>query len=183
MNLLFGNRKIQKEIELTRSQLDDLRKIQEEMERETGPLIAQLRESTIEMRSDGRDEDQLVETSAELKKLQDDLAIGQAKFHQQIKEILLPHQIKWLQQAVTQMRARNSTPTNQSVLMSEHLVGALGITGDQLKAMQQIAKESQQELEEIIALHRIETHRELLEVLSQEQRDTFSEIFGEKIDD
>ena len=181
LNLLFRNRNVQKEIQLTREQAQELRKIHEEMVDSTRQLQAQLRGST-ELRGDGSDLDQRARYSGDQSLLEDELAFRQAKFHRKMKEVLLPDQRKWLSQAVMQFRVRKTSEENQSVLMNEYLVEELRITTEQFNEMQEIVKKSEQDLKEVITKHRAATQNDLLKVLNQQQRDAFEEIFSRKID-
>ena len=181
LNLLFRNRNVQKELQLTRSQRDELRKIQSEMVTEISPLVEQLRKISSK-NEDGPDDDERARYIGDLSLLEDELEFRQAQFYKRMKGVLLPEQVTWLTQAATQFQVRKTAVKNQPVLLNEKLVEKLGINGKQISEMQELWNQSEQELEGIIGKHREAAQKDLLKVLSPEQRGAFKEIFERKIE-
>lgn len=182
LTLLFRSAKVQQELKLTRTQLDDLGQLRDQMEEETRLIREQLRQRFDSLRSDGSDDDERAKFKTEAKLFKDELAHRQARYHQMMKDVLLPFQVKSLNQITTQFRVRRTTPQHHPVLMNELLVEELGIDSDQLDEMQKVVEQSDEELKEIIAKHHEERHKQLLKVLTPEQRESFEKIFGTKID-
>jgi len=94
-----------------------------------------------------------------------------------VKEILLPHQIKRLEQIQVQTRMRWAGTSG--ALGSEELAEKLGITEEQREKLQAKQEEVQKKLAEKIAKARQEAQDEILSVLTPEQVKKIKDLIGE----
>lgn len=162
LELLFRD-DIREEIELVDEQMDEIREAGEEM-----------RQSMRSVFQDAQDlpEDERRDFFRE--KMQE----GQEQMQVKLKEILLDHQFKRLEQLALQTRLQRGGAAN--ALESDELRDKLNITEDQMAEMQLLAEEAQEELQKKIQEATLEARNKVLSVLTPEQRATFDEMVGEE---
>lgn len=102
-----------------------------------------------------------------------------ASREKRIGEILLPHQVKRLQQINFQMRTRGIENFNQHSI-NQSLGSKLGLSKEQLEKLKEKAAEVKKRLAEEYKRMRAEAKEELLGVLTAEQRAKFTELSGVK---
>jgi Spy/CpxP family protein refolding chaperone len=99
-----------------------------------------------------------------------------ADVDKQVQQVLLPHQVKRLEQIRLQTNMRGM---GTRALEAEVLVKALGITEEQKKLMREKEKEVQQELKQKLEQLRKEAQSEVLSVLTDAQREKLTGLLGE----
>jgi Spy/CpxP family protein refolding chaperone len=103
-------------------------------------------------------------------------AMLKADVDKQVKDVLLPHQVKRLEQIRLQTNMRGM---GSRALESQVLVKALGISEEQKKLMREKEKEVQQELKKKLEQLRKEAQSEVLSVLTDAQREKLTDLLGE----
>lgn len=98
----------------------------------------------------------------------------------QLRELLLPHQLKRLEQVSHQVRMRNSGTLN--ALTRGKLKEELDLTDEDVKKLQTKSEEIQKDLEAEIAKLRAKAKKNLLKELSPTQRKKLDELMGEQFD-
>ena len=144
-----------------REQLRELQKTISEMNRKSFESIQELgRKDPTEFVA------KMKETQAKIKELK----------KSKLNEILLPHQVKRLQELKLQQELRNRG-THALSAMKE----ALGLTDEQIEKMRTKQRESDREVEKQVAKIKFEARQKLLrEVLTAEQRKKLQEMMGSK---
>ncbi|MEZ6096136.1 MAG: hypothetical protein R3C03_18240 [Pirellulaceae bacterium] len=102
----------------------------------------------------------------------------------QLKETLLPHQLKRLTQLTTRL-VMQETAKNTKVatgLLTHPVRDYLEIDDEQAAEIENEAKRIRKELEEKIAKLTIDAQKELLETLTPEQRKQYEEMVGEPLE-
>ena len=109
---------------------------------------------------------------------------NEKKFREQIKEgvndILLPHQVKRLEQLEVQMKIRSG---GARAVAGDFLANTLDLTDEQRKELREKEREAQRELNEKIAKLREEARERVLEeVLTTAQQEKLAELKGDKFE-
>jgi hypothetical protein len=151
----------------------------EEIEKLAANRSAILAAGLTELRFGGLKEDRV----AAHKKMQTNLLAVENKAY----ELLLPFQQKRLDQIVNQVAVRAGEPT--AGLIHKDMVAALGLTEKELQAIRVKGAEVDARLKEKLEKLRLEmkaardsARREVLSLLSEDQRRLYAEINGEYID-
>ena len=160
---MLGNPSVQKDLELVGDQLDKVKAIQREFQQQLKDKIGNM--------SSGLSKDSLKDIPAMLEKLR-------TEQQEQLKGLLLPHQIDRLRQVALQTHMKQAGAEN--AIASKAVAEALNITDDQKAKLKEKAKELKKKLEEDIKKLREESKQELLGVLSADQRKTLEELTGPK---
>ena len=161
---MLGNPSVQKDLELVGDQLDKVKAMQREFQK-------QIKDKISGMSFGGLSRDSLKDLPAMLAKLR-------AEQQEQLKGLLLPHQIDRLKQVALQTHMKQAGAEN--AIASKAVAEALNITDDQKEKLKEKAKELRKKLEEDIKKLREESKQELLGVLSADQRKTLEELTGPK---
>ena len=99
-----------------------------------------------------------------------------ADIDQQVADVLLPHQVKRLDQLRLQTSMRGM---GARALETESLVKALGITDEQKQQLREKEREVREDLQKKLEQLRKEAQEEVLTVLTDAQRKKLSEMLGE----
>lgn len=154
---------VRKELEIVDDQVEKIRALSDEMREQMRDLYSGLRDLSQEERQAKFTE--LREKSAELQK----------ELSAKVDDVLLPQQRDRLKQIGLQMQMRYR---GTSGLLTDQLAEDLNITDKQKEELRAKAEEVRKSLEEQIAKARAEARDELLEVLTQEQRDKLKALLG-----
>jgi delta 1-pyrroline-5-carboxylate dehydrogenase len=172
---LLNNEKVQKELELVDDQKTKLTKLGEETRTAMMESFGALRDLSDEERGP---------------KMQQLMKDNQEKTQKKLAEILMPNQLERIKQI--QLQAEGAM-----ALFNPDVVKALTVTDEQQKKLNTIRDElqtkmrearqgmqdlSQEERQAKMQKMRDEQNAKLLEVLTQEQRDKFEKMKGEKVD-
>lgn len=162
------------ELEIVEDQQQQLRTLGHEIRKARQQMIHSFHTKQKESRKTGNVEDATKiheHMMAQEKKFQ-------AKLQEGMSEILLPHQIKRLEELKFQMKLRNQ---GARALANSQVADLLDITDEQRKELHEKQREKKQEINEQIAKLREEARKEILdEVLTDAQRMKLAELMGEK---
>ena len=157
------NEQVRKELEIVDYQVEKIEKVQTELQKKVQKLYAEIRKLPRE------------EQGEKYREAQDKVKELYADAEKDLKEILLPAQVRRLEQVTTQMQMRNV-----SYGLRGELGEKLGLTEEQQKMLREKAAEKNQELYKKYAELRAEMQKELLgEVLTDEQQKQLDELIGE----
>ena len=166
---LTGQERVQKELELTAKQIEELEDLRAEQREEMGRMMREI------MQGAGRDRGQAWERA------QEEMAKLNQEFESDVNKVLLPHQRDRLKQLVVQSQSRTGGGVSTGRI-PDALIKELDITDDQLEKMQEKAKEVGEKLAKKIAELQRQAESEIMGVLSQAQRDKFQELVGDSFD-
>ncbi len=161
---LLTNAQVQKDLELDQDQITELRKIQDNYQK-------QIRD--------------------EIKKAQKNKSYNSKKWNEisqrltkerksAIGAVLLPHQSKRLKQIAAQMELKNRGDLN--ALIGSNLASELGIDDEQKERLKKRAAEVKKELEEKVAKLKKEAQQKLFRELRPDQRKKLDELTREKFE-
>ncbi len=161
---LLSNTQVQKDLELDQDQITELRKIQDDYQKQIRNEIKQAQKNK----------------SLNSKKLKE---ITQRVFKERksaIGAVLLPHQSKRLKQIAAQMELKNRGDLN--ALIGSNLASELGIDDEQKERLKKRAAEIKKEFEEKVAKLKKEAQQELFRELRPDQRKKLDELTREKFE-
>lgn len=161
---MVNNPSVQKDLELVGEQLDKVKDLQREHGAEMQKHIGSLKNGSLDLGN----LDALKESMARLKTRQ----------QEQLKKLLLPHQIERLQQIALQTHMRQSGTAN--ALANKKVVEKLGISEDQVKNLKKKAKELKEKMAKDIEELKKKMKEELLKELTSEQRETLNSLTGDQ---
>ena len=161
IDLLFRD-DIRQEIELVDEQESQLRELGSTMRDSMRSVFGEIRQLPEEERRDA-----MMAKMQELRETAEN----------DLKEILLDHQFKRLQQLQFQSRLESRGAGN--ALQSDEMREKLNLTNEQLEQLQEITEKAQEELTAKIREATLEAREKVLSVLTPEQRATFDEIAGD----
>lgn len=158
---LLSNSRVREELEMMDDQYKDLQKMNEEVQRRAGEQLRSL---------DFKDRDNLV---SQIRKIRE-------QAENDLKSVLLPHQMERLGQIRAQSRLRNRSFVE--VITSEPLKSDLEISDEQSTDLRETEREIEEELEQEIAELREKARKRLLSKLKRSQKEKVEEIFGDAFD-
>jgi Spy/CpxP family protein refolding chaperone len=160
---ILRQEEVRKELEIVDAQWESIQKIGEEIRGEAQKMFAGARDLSQEERS--KFFENMREKFTEIR----------AKAEVKIKEELLPHQIKRLEQLSTQSRfSRGGTVR----ALDGELGEKLGITPEQLERLKAKSEEETKKLEEKTAELRAAARKAILSVLTPEQQKEIENMLG-----
>ncbi len=117
------------------------------------------------------------------KLLQGQIETRKQEAWQQVKQVLLPHQIKRLKQATAQVMMQQFATTEKvsSGLLTEAMQHYLEIDSQQAAKIAKTARQLQEELLEEVRKLRAEATEKLLKELTAEQRKKYLELVGDPV--
>lgn len=160
---LLLQRDVQEELELIDDQVEDIRKIQEDMR-------GGMRERFAELRNVPREQIR--------EKMQELMASMNADMEKKLAGVLLPPQLARFKQLQVQSEMRRGGGTSRS-LTDGTLARELNITEDQKQAIEKAAEEASEELNKKIAQLRKEANEKIFAVLTSSQRKQLETLIGE----
>ena len=167
---LLRNQAIQDEIEMVPDQLKEIEELQMQMQDDMQKRMADLRNLEPAIRRE------------KFASLRVDMKEQQEEFKTRIEEVLLPDQVKRLNELHIQSNARRHGNGAMGVLKDEAVLEELGVDEDQKKNLKEKADEIRERLEEQIKKLRMKAEKELLSVLSSPQQKKYREMVGETFD-
>jgi hypothetical protein len=153
---------VRKELELLDDQVANLEKLREDIREMMRDAINRLRE--------GRDPDQ-PGPPPDMRQVFESV---QARAQARLNEILLPHQMKRLQQLALQARLRGGG----FAMLSPDVGQQLGITDEQREQLREKAQRIEADLRKKIAELRRQAQDELIALLTPEQQAKYRELVG-----
>lgn len=168
---ILGNEKVQQELDLVDSQVQDLKDLQAEMQTAMRDMFEEMRNG-----GGGGDRQQMFE------KMREKMTELTKDFERDIDEILLPDQRSRLKQLVVQMQVRGRGGSGSGLLDNETLKSELKITREQEEKMRAEAEKAQEELRKQIAELQKKAMERVLGVLSAEQREQYKQMVGDDFD-
>lgn len=163
---LLNNEDVREELELVGDQLDKYRNAQQELQ-------DQIKEKSKAFTSGNIDPSQMGAIAKEIGELQKS---GQ----DQLRSMLLPHQLERLKQVALQMEMKKRGAAN--TLLSKEMVEELGIDAAQKIRIEDRQKELKQELADRMAKLKEEIRDKLLSELTSDQKSKLKELFGDKFE-
>lgn len=175
MNLL-QNKSIRDEIELVD---DQYKKIQDFYKARQASIMKEV-QSMINpaLSGDGKKSNRSVQLRGN--KIKEMIAKQQEESEEKLKDLLLPHQLKRLQQVSHQVRMKNSGALN--ALTQGKLKEELGLTEEDVDNLKEKSKSIQKKLEEDIAKLRAKAKEKLLGELSAKQKRKLEELMGDEFE-
>lgn len=171
MNLI-NNESVRKEIDLVDDQYKKMRDfnktIQEKIQKDIAQLInpdSKTTNSSVKLRG---------------KKIAETIKKHQTAAEKQLKELLLPHQVKRLEQVANQMTLKNRGTAG--ALASVKFKEALGLSDEEVENIKARSQEIQADLEKEIAKLREKAKKDLLKELTPAQRKKMDEIMGDEFE-
>ena len=158
---------VQKELEIVDEQMEQIEKLQSELQSDINDVYAEIRKLPREEQAK-----KYGEARAKVQELNDEAG-------KKLNKILLPQQIERLEQVSIQMRMRGGAANG----LRGELAEKIGMTEEQQKQLREKAAEKNKELFKKYAELRAEMEAELLEeVLSPQQRKQLDDLIGEPVD-
>ena len=161
---MLNNPSVQKDLELVGDQLDKVKAMQAEFQK-------QIKDQIGDIRKGGLSADRFKDLPAIMAKLRDEQ-------HEQMKGLLLPHQIDRLRQVALQTHMKQTGAAN--AISGDAVAEALKLTDDQKKKLKDKATELKKKLAEDIKKLQEDSKNELLGILTLDQRKTLEEMTGPK---
>ncbi len=165
---LLADENVQKDLDLSEDQIDQLKKLQDE--------VRSTMMNMFQGMQPGRGEDPRRMFEEMQEKAQETLK----GFEEDIDEILLPHQTKRLKQISVQSQSRGRGVGGS--LLSETIRNDLKISREQEQKLRETAEQLEKELQEKIVKLRREAMNKLLDQLTPEQREKYRELVGDPIE-
>ena len=165
INLLQSD-KVREDLELVDDQVNELQSLRDQ-------IYQEMRESWSGMRGLSREERR--EKFAEIRS---DMEARRGEIEEQIKDVLLPHQQKRLEQLSMQSQARQKGGTIEFAA-SDQLAEKLNLTDEQKEKLKKAAEAAKKELEEKIKKLREKAEQKVLAVLTSEQREQYKDLMGD----
>jgi hypothetical protein len=163
---------VQKELEIVDSQWDQLEQLSAQRKAILSLVLSKIDQLPAE------------ERSAALKKLQEDIAAIEIEAY----NVLIPHQRRRIDQIKNQTLVRASDPTGG--LTHHRLVALLELSDEQQKAVKERATEVDAKLQEKLEALRkqieeekTKARRDVLSVLTEQQRKIYREFIGELLNE
>ena len=155
-----------KELELLDDQIQKIRELQQEMQKQTGEIFR----SSAQL-GRGGDMGQIMQAAQK--------AVRE-RTEQKLAQILHPHQVKRMKQLKVQLQVRNQ---GARALAGDEMAAALGITEDQKAELVEKQREAQEALQKRIQELRQKMQRDVMEdVLTPQQLKKLEQLSGEEYD-
>ena len=174
MNLL-QNKSIREEIELVD---DQYKKMQDFYKSRQASIMKEVQALIKPAAGGGKKSNESVQLRG--KKIKEMIDKQQKEAEDKLKDLLLPHQLKRLEQVSHQVRMKNSGTLNS--LTRGKLKEELDLSDDDVKNLKDKSKSIQKKLEEDIAKLRAKAKKDLLKELSPKQQRKLEEILGDKFE-
>lgn len=172
---LLHNKSVREEIELVDEQYqkmqDYYRKSQQEINQAVKAMMKPVKSG------DGK-----INRSVQLqgKKLKELIEKQKAETEKKLKELLLPHQLKRLEQVSNQVTIKNMGTLNS--LVRGKLKDELELTDEDIKRLKERSAKIEKKLQEDIAKLREKAKKDLLGELSSRQRNKLNELLGDRFE-
>ena len=163
---MLSNANVRKDLELAKYQMDKVKAIQAEFQQQLTDQIGDISKGDLSA-------ERFKDLPAMMAKLRDDRK-------EQLKLLLLPHQIDRLKQIALQTHIKQAGTAN--AISSEMVTDALSLSDDQKTQLKEKSVELKTKLEEDIKKLREQSKTELLSVLTSDQRKTLEELTGDKFE-
>jgi hypothetical protein len=161
---MLSNPSVQKDLELVGDQLKQVQDLQAEFGN-------QMKDQIGALTAGGFSPEQMKAIPALIAKIKE-------KQKDQLKSLLLPHQIERLEQVALQTHMKQAGTAG--ALASDQVADALGITKEQIEKLKARSKEINEKLQEDIESLKDEAQQELLGELTMDQREKLKELTGDK---
>ena len=169
---LLTDKKINDELELSKSQIEDVRNLQKELLEGNAKMRNEIREFSDLPKEVMREK--IDEYREKFEKLKKDV-------QKRLDKVLLPEQKKRLDQIVFRMKTARRQKREFSGLLNDDIVERLEITELQQVRIRKRTEKVLKELEEKIAKLREEAREEILEELTKKHRKQYKELVGDPI--
>jgi len=165
---LMRMEQVQEELQLVDEQKAKLKEVGEELRRQTRQQWSVLRDLSPDQRK------------AKYAELRQKAAARAAEARKKVREILLPHQVKRLEQIAMQLRMRWRGLSG--IAGDPALAEQLGLSPEQKEKLKKIAEETRQKLQEAPRQIMEEAKKQAVEVLTPEQKKKLEEATGEEFE-
>jgi len=168
--MLLMNPAVVKELELTKDQQAKIRELGEQIRERMQEQFRGFRDLSPEER-EARFREMREKMEAQVKEIQD-----------QVNQILLPHQVKRLDQIGVQMRARMGGGGLGGLIDDPETVKKLGLSEDQLNKLRQIRDEARERLRTLPQQIQKEAEEKAMQVLTEQQKQMLQDLMGERFE-
>lgn len=157
---LLNNESVQKELEVVPSQLEDIRKLGDEMRNSMRDMFQGMRNASEDER----------------REMFDKLRTAREDVEKDLEKVLMPAQLQRLKQIQVQQQSRGRGGVSFS---NPRIVEALGLTEAQLADLRDKAEELQNEMRAKVEELRKQADAELLQMLTPDQQKKWKEMMGD----
>ncbi|MCS7305133.1 MAG: Spy/CpxP family protein refolding chaperone [Thermoguttaceae bacterium] len=168
--MLLMNPAVVKELELTEEQQAKLREIGEQMRERMREQFAGMRDLPPE------------EREARFREMREKMEAQVKEIQEKVNQILLPHQVKRLDQIAFQTRARMGGGGLGGLIDDQEIVKKLGLTEEQVQKLRQIRDEVRERLRTLPQQIQKEAEEKAMQVLTEQQRQMLKELMGERFE-
>lgn len=161
---MLSNPSVQKDLELVGDQLKQVQDLQAE-------FAGQMKDQLGSLTAGGFSPEQMKGIPALIAKIKE-------KQKDQLKGLLLPHQLERLKQVALQTHMKQAGTAG--ALASDQIADALGITPEQIKNLKSRSEEINKELQKDIESLKNKAQQELLNELTTDQQEKLKELTGDK---
>ena len=161
---MLSNPSVQKDLELVGDQLKQVQDLQAEFADQMKDQLGSLTEGGF--------------SPERMKGLPDLIAKIKERQQDQLRSLLLPHQIERLKQVALQTHMKQAGTA--TALASNQVADALGITTEQIEKLKSRSKEINKKLQEDIESLKNKAQQELLDELTKDQQEKLKELTGDK---
>ncbi len=180
MQLGFNN-ELRKELEVVNAQVDSIKKLAQDYQKDMMEFHSNNRESMLEVQKlcqDGKHE--------EARELTEEFQKKQTEFNdsylEQAAETLLPHQIDRLRQIAKQQRVKNMNQFQDEFGIAASMADELGMGAAEKKRLIDTIKEARKEYYEAVASAKEMANEKITSALTTEQQEKMKEILGDNYD-
>ncbi|MEL7498691.1 MAG: hypothetical protein AAFN77_13875 [Planctomycetota bacterium] len=161
---MINNPSVQKDLELVGDQLDKVKELQQQHNQEIQKHLGDIRGGSLDLKNIGG--------------LKESMSRLRAEQEEQLRKLLLPHQIDRLKQIALQTHMKQSGTAN--ALINKKVAEELDISEEQVERLKEKSKELKEKLAKDIEKLKAKMKDDLLEELTPEQRTKIKEMTGEK---
>lgn len=167
---LLGRPNVQQELNLVDEQVQRLQEVRKNFRDRMKDMTTQMRNNNGDFRLDPDMIKKLQELTKEINEQKRD----------EIEGLLLPEQIERLKQIALQSTMKHQGTVN--ALSNRDVAEALGLDEEQIANLREKSKEISQRVQEEIKALREKAREDLLDELTDEQREKLSDLMGEKFE-
>lgn len=168
--MLLMNPAVVKELELTEEQQAKLREIGQQMRERMREQFSGFRDLSPE------------EREARFREMREKMEAQVKEIQEKVNQILLPHQVKRLDQITFQMRARIGGGGLGGLIDDQEMVKQLGLTEEQVQKLRQIRDEARERLRTLPQQIQKEAEEKAMNVLTEQQKQMLKELMGERFE-
>lgn len=176
--MLAHDEELRKELEVVDDQVEEVKKLGQDYQKDMMKFYADNRELMEEMQqmySDGN-----VEEAQEMgKEFQKKNTEFSESYMDRAAEVLLPHQIERLKQIAKQQVVKMTNQYSDEFGMASSMAKELGLTPEESKKLNETIKEAREEYYEAVEAAKKKANEKIMSVLTIEQKEKMKQILGD----